>query len=43
MAQKVKKDAKSPYAKYAKKPYRYSDEYYAWREKRGVKTVKPKA
>lgn len=29
--QAVRADAKSPYAKYGKVPFRYSDAYHAWR------------
>lgn len=30
--QAVRADAKSPYAKYGKTPFRYSDHYYNWRD-----------
>ena len=33
---KQRSGAKSPYARYKKQPYRYSQQYYAWREALGT-------
>lgn len=29
----AQKSGQSPYSKYKKKPYKYSDAYYAWKRK----------
>ena len=36
----VQKTGKSPYAKYGKKPHRYSAAYYEWRARQTKKAIR---